>query len=818
MKRSAWPVICVAVLAGFAAQAEEFPEVVEASRALAEGVPQVSVIRLRELLGRDLPPAARAATRTKLAEALVAAEQPAEAIQLLEEKDAEHSSSTNFLRGQALAALGRWSEALPAYQRAQANPRQPFAAQAMMGEAEAARALGRIDDALRVLATLQREPTWRVRAQLRSVALLIEKNDTSRAVRSLAETRAISVREKKEKRFLRGRLEAALGHREKAIELFGTILQKPEGADYAVLVGSLFALADIHLELKTPEVGDDALENFIDHYGTSAGLAPVFAKLDQLYGAERKPSRRELARWASDAVQPRRALAQWYLARLELRAGRRDDALRAFAQLRAGGPQTRELVEAFVQFAQLRADDGRFDEALAILDDARALHPDAAQSNRLHLLAGEFHYRAGRWETAARTFEAEAKSAPTDATDALYNAAAAWLQMKDTVRFLADARELGAAGANDGTRGDLALEQGLVRAAQNDRGAEEALRTFTKDFPKHARVSEALVALAELAFHAAPPRVSEAQKLLARASENSPTPIASERADYLRIWIADATPDPAGPNAISLASEFLGRYADSTFAPDVRLKLAEASFRRHDFASAQTQFELLARGNAAGPYAEKALFFAAESALQSMGADSLERALTLLDEVVKRGGELKWAARNEQAVAERKMGKAPDAITLYEEVLKSDAKPAEKREALCGKADILYETAGSDRTKYEAALALYQELAREPNAAPHWRNQALFKAGTCLEKMGERPRALETFYSVIEEQGRAEKAREYFWFFKAGFNAASMLEDDSKWDAAASVYEKLAAAGGDRSDEGKTRLARLRLEHFLWDH
>jgi hypothetical protein len=42
------------------------------------------------------------------------------------------------------------------------------------------------------------------------------------------------------------------------------------------------------------------------------------------------------------------------------------------------------------------------------------------------------------------------------------------------------------------------------------------------------------------------------------------------------------------------------------------------------------------------------------------------------------------------------------------------------------------------------------------------------------------------------------------------------LEDDSKWESAAAIYEKLAASGGNRSDEAKERLKRLRLEHFLW--
>ena len=121
---------------------------------------------------------------------------------------------------------------------------------------------------------------------------------------------------------------------------------------------------------------------------------------------------------------------------------------------------------------------------------------------------------------------------------------------------------------------------------------------------------------------------------------------------------------------------------------------------RQDFANAQTHFQLLAQENPRGPFTEQALFFAAKSATQSMAAQSLERALLLLDEVVKKNGGLKWAARNEQAAIERKLGKNQDAATLYDEVLQGNAKPEEKREALCGKGDIFYEAGEADRENY----------------------------------------------------------------------------------------------------------------------
>jgi hypothetical protein len=86
----------------------------------------------------------------------------------------------------------------------------------------------------------------------------------------------------------------------------------------------------------------------------------------------------------------------------------------------------------------------------------------------------------------------------------------------------------------------------------------------------------------------------------------------------------------------------------------------------------------------------------------------------------------------------------------------------------------------------------------------------------CLEKKSERADALATFYKILEEDTRPDRRRELFWYYKAGFNAARLLEEDSRWESAAAIYEKLASAGGSRSEEAKARLTNLRLEHFLW--
>ncbi|MGI9088582.1 MAG: tetratricopeptide repeat protein [Chthoniobacterales bacterium] len=790
--------------------AEPTARLAEAIQPLSDGVPQVAVVRLRALLAGEIPDDLRNAAALKLGEALVASDDFAEALKVLSDPPVSDSTPAKFLRAQANAGLDRWAEALPLYRACAAESAAPLRADALFGQAEALRALAMTDEALQTFEPLRRDERWGRRAIMRTVELLLQKGDADGATRWLDSIQPTSATERSERRLLRGRIQLAKNRTDKAIQLWTSLLKNPAGASHPVMVATLFALAELHLQMGTPGAGDDYLEEFIEHQPNDPGLPAIFAKLDQLYAAERKPSQRELARWSRDAAEPRRSFSRWDLARAELRLGRRDLALQTFAQLRAEHPRLPALADAFLEYARLQLADGQFPEVSATLESARALQPEPAMIDRINLLAGENDYAAKQFEPAAKTFQQSAAADSPFAKVAHYNAALAWLQAGDAAQFKSSAN-----GSDD--PGDLLLEEGLVQAGRGDATAVNSLGEFLRQYPKHARVSEAWVALAEIAFQAAPPRLPEAREDLAHAAENQPTPAATERADYLMIWIEEASAPPNEEKVIALASQFLQKHEASALLPEVRLKLAECFYRRQDFASAQTQFEILAQKNPSSPMAEKAQFFAAQSAEQSMGAGSLDHALELFGAVVKRNGEMKWAARNEQAVIERKLGKADDAMTLYDEILRGDAPPADKREALCARGDILYELGAKDRENYRRAIGFYSELATQPDASAHWRHQALFKQGMCLEKLEEPAQALTAFYEIIEDTGKPERHREYFWFYKAGFNAARLLEEQSKWQPAAAIYEKLAFAGGGRSEEAKSRLDRLRLEHFLWD-
>src|SRR5437762_13784879 len=125
----------------------------------------------------------------------------------------------------------------------------------------------------------------------------MQLSDAPQARRLREQMQPNSIQERRERRVLRGRLELISHRPERAIGMFQAILKRPEGTPHPVLLAALFGIAEAHLQLKTPETGDDVLERFIDRNHADPDLALVFAKLDELYRAEHKPSRNELEKW-----------------------------------------------------------------------------------------------------------------------------------------------------------------------------------------------------------------------------------------------------------------------------------------------------------------------------------------------------------------------------------------------------------------------------------------------------------------------------------------------------------------------------------------
>jgi outer membrane protein assembly factor BamD (BamD/ComL family) len=781
-----------------------------ARRALDESIPQVAMQKLRTFLdGGDVPADQRRAATLLLAEALFASEQHAAAITAIRPLASDDDAEAQLLHAHILAGAGRWAEALPIYRGLTTTPA------ARLGEAESLQALGRTAEAVRVLAPYVHEHPENVSARLRLANLYVESGEVEKARSELVAAQPSAPRDAEWKSYLEARLLLAEERPAEALGIFEDLTREPEGLPDSLLAAVALGNAEARIALRGYEDADAPLEDFIGRYPESAYLERVFQRLGQIHAQQTNATESELHRWARKGQVRRAALARYYVARIQMREKKYEGAGDSLAAFVANHPTHPLLPQVHVMQADLAVERGDFPAAVRALEAAMRRARDDRQRAEIELRTGIVHYRQREFLLAANFFHSAAARGPALREPATVDAALAALGQRNDDRFRADYRELLAHFPESTMRSELLLEQGLSQARSAAASAGTTLDLFLVQFPSHARAAEARLALAELAHVSGD--IPGAARHLRVANELPPSPATADHADYLAIFLADAKPDRTDDEVLKLGEQFLRTHRGSSLVPEVRMKLGQIYFHRDDFANAETQLATLARETPESAYAETALYLAGESAMKQINPAAIDRALALFDDVVKRGGAFKLHARQQQAIIQGRLGKEAEAVTLYDVILAADppAEPELRFAALAGKGDNLLVLGRKDPAQSSVAIATFEQLAAAPDVTPSWRNQALYKKAKALEQLNRTPEALTAYYEVLDRSAGAE--REYFWYYKAGFDAARLFEQQGQWKSAIGIYEKMAKVDGPRSAEAGARVKQLRLEKFIWE-
>jgi len=793
-----------------------------AEQAITDKVPEVAAQKLNAFLASSaaLDPVLRDRAEADLTKATLDSGDAAGALSRL---DFPANDTERFEKAEALSALGRWDDAEPLYSQVASDGPSPLLVPATLGQAEALHALNRAPEAISLLASLEsRHSSTLVR--LRLAEMYIENQQLDAARKLVARSKPATLIETRWRLYVEGRLFLAEDQPAPALEDFQDLLKDPRGLTAALQAGATIGLTEARIILNGLEVADNEMESFISHYPDSPYLEEMFRRLDAIYAQEENPSHTELDRWASKPPPRRAALAVYYEARSFQRQARLDKAIEKYTEFTDRYPRHPLAFEAWMQLGQVYLTTGRV--SIASFEGAMRSSSTPAERARAEIAAGNAHFALNDFLVAAELFRDAAQRSSAYWAQATYNSALAWLHVGNYDKFLEDYSSLGAA-----QRRDLLLEEGLLQAQKGDSRAAATLQSFINDSPDNPRVPDARLALAELGFAAG--NTDSASELLKTAYDSSPSPQSREQADYLAIFIADSAPHRSDDNILKLGLQFLDTYPVSPLRAQVRMKLGQVYFRNEDYANAQTQFETLVQEDPSGPLTDQALILAGQSSIKSMNPTGVQHALDLYDRVAKGAGPLKLYARQEEALVEFNRGHNKEAVIIYDDILNSNPDTQLRLAALCGKADCLTAPESDPSPSpspapgaspspapdpYTAAIALYDQVAADPDAAGHWRDEALYKKARCLNKQGLTDKALDSLYDIINARSPASGQQpDFLWLEKAGFEAASMLEARAQWPGAISIMEKVARIGGPRGPEAQKHADQLRLEHFIWD-
>ncbi|WP_435894334.1 tetratricopeptide repeat protein [Oceaniferula spumae] len=837
----------------------------EGAKAMAGDLPDIAVNKFREVLeNKKLGASAKAYTSLALAEALVRSSlspqgdivQATEALSILETKELSEISDTPVWKAEALASLGRYSDADAAL--ASVPKTHPQYSQTQLARARVQIALNQTDEAITTLTALAKSKTATIRNTANLLAAEIHINEkhyelASKALDNIDEQNAAAA---KLKEYLAARLLLNEGKAVDAINQFQSQITATTHHSERIYHACVLGLADAQAANQQSDIAIATLVQYITDHPDSADLQPMFMRLAQLLPEEvplDHPTLLKLREW-SDETPPVEnllypsgnsaaalplttqtplehsdlvTLSLYYRAKLLARSADTNNhsrALAILARLRALQPASNLLAnEQYMKLASASLLDTAYLH-LKQNNPERATYTLAAMEkvafsprlkDQASFLRGLLLAKEARPEDALAAFNYARQSASTDiASAASVNAGIMSLLASNLTTF----EKINEANKNQKIRTSLMLERALWKCSQGDVTGRTDLEAFIIAHDNHPRENEARLALASACVDISPPDV-----ILARAELETIAPRLTDAANQYTITrIGIRAEELAGEwdAAAKIAESYINDFKDSPQIPGIMLKLGESLYHNEDFNKARRVFQDIAAKFPKSPYAPYSEFYAAMAARLGGTPQAREDCIGMFQKIIDSDHPLAAESRIQQSrvlIDLRRYEEAEKSLAP----LKKSKDVAIRREAGVLLADCLHRQGSVDTTKYNQAITIYNELLEEKNLPLAWNNRIHFLRGQTYESMKERGKALDSYIDVIirveADQPGAQKEEEWLWFYRCGFKALAMLESDKRWEAAVKFARRIATYKGPRAEEAAKRANNLAKTHMIWE-
>ena len=307
-------------------------------------------------------------------------------------------------------------------------------------------------------------------------------------------------------------------------------------------------------------------------------------------------------------------------------------------------------------------------------------------------------------------------------------------------------------------------------------------------------------------------RFNEALARFEKVLADFPKTTWSEQAYYLRGWALHLMGETR--RGLQVARQFLENYPESPWAPEVLFWLGEQQFNRGQYKESESIFRDLVTRFPASGQADDALYWAGRSAA---GQTEYRRAIATYNDLIRTytNSPLAPEARFAQGDALSELGEFSGAILAFDDIVRTYPASLLVDRARGRRGDCQF-TLGADRPeRYQEALASFRSILDSTAASPSLKLQAEYKTGRCLEKMGRRSEAFESYMNVVYGWlGLRERGQfaEPVWFTRAAFAAAALKEADQQRAEAVRIYERVLEAGIPAGADAAKRIESLRGE------
>jgi TolA-binding protein len=832
----------------------------QGDEALSHGLWEVAELHFRECLADpSLTGETKSTIVVRLAESLIRAGNPTEALELLGQAVVAKNPETPFWKAQALAGQNHFSEAAGMFSELLANPGSPHRTETGFTLASLQLALGQADAALDSLATILPEADAATQAeiQLYRVEILLDLKRAADARQAMPSAQAIAVADRPLAAFLEAQLLLHEGRPADAEAGFQALVNHPQGQSLTRHHLAAIGLADAIAAQGNPDAAAKSLLAFLEEHTDSPVLDAIFQRLLQWLPkkpAATDPILERVGQWITPPVLPvigpiattptdtgsaaagawptdtapdeltdllafsiyTRAVGLHRMATPESRA----EAKLLLHRLRVENPGHPAASRALYQLARWLLDAGSTDQAFAILDTFRDTAKSPALQGEAAFLKARVACQNGDSKQAIQLFDEAAIALTGDQARAAKLQAAITRLRSGDLRGTTLIQQQG--GPPDtALEADLELERALSSTPAS--AARSALEEFLTRFPDHARAPEARLAALEAALASVPPDLAFAKaqsEILTAAAEKS-VALPAPRLALARLHLSDLSNDSAA--AIAAAQSIIDTYPAEPAAEEAALTLGRNLFQTGSYNPARLVLEKLAAAAPNPARAQAAWLLAARSAALGGTPQSKEEALILFDKAIETQGPVSSIAALEKArhlIDIYRLAEASAFLAKWTKSLPADDPLHLPAGLLLGEA--LYAQGSGNPASLVEALAVYDKLLAHAKTHPALFNRLQYLRGTTLEQLPDEKdpakkrekQAFQAYHSVLET---TMPPAEWEYFERCGFRALALLEKAGRWPVAITVAKKIASFKGPRAEEAATRASQLQLKHMIWE-
>lgn len=546
------------------------------------------------------------------------------------------------------------------------------------------------------------------------------------------------------------------------------------------------------------------------------------------------------------------------LGRLLLQIGDLDRAIAALKKFVAAAPDDPLAGPAQMKIAESLLAEGRDESAEAEFKIYLESFTNRAGQAQAHCSRGWALANLGRYAEAAASFEKAFGMARgrEEKERCLFKAADSYFQNEQYKlaraayeRFLEEYPE-----SNLSPKANFQIAECMVRDGEIT-GAEQRLRDYLDTAPEGVAAEEALFRLAgiemilgnwkkaieyynrQMSAHMGGDFYALALSGRALANYNIflfgnalsdfetvvrdyPESEAAERAFYMRgmchYWMGD------DEGALSIAREFLRKYRDSAWGPEVLFWMARFTYNQGNYDESGNAFLDFAGKYPDHELTADALLWAGRSAA---GRKDYLKAVDIFSRLAKNypQSEVMAEARFAQANALSELARYAEAILIFEEVITKFPDSGLVNVAWGRKADCQFMLGGDDPARYSESMESYRILANSSTAPLDLVLQAEYKIGRCLERLDLTKEAFEQYYLRViaryldeSEKGIWHTEGSKTWFTRAAFSAADILESQGDWRRLVNILQRVVEAGVPAAAEAQDRIAKVKSEKWWY--